>query len=127
MSAKRTNIPRPYNGGQWTSARFFGFLRSSLRSASTRWNPKHEALRAARTGKKVNQSTGRIAMHHRCAMCGGEFPGSMVAADHIIPCGSLRSLDDLPGFVARLFCEADGFRVLCHPCHKRVTDDARDY
>jgi len=45
--------------------------------------------------------------------------------DHINPCGQLRSLNDVSGFVERLFCEADGLRILCKPCHLSVTKEER--
>lgn len=41
--------------------------------------------------------------------------------DHIEPCGSLRSFDDVGGFVSRLFCEVEGLRVLCVGCHNART------
>lgn len=47
-----------------------------------------------------------------------------IHVDHVIPCGSLKSLDDVRGFVERLFVEADGLRVLCEQCHaeRKATD-----
>lgn len=36
----------------------------------------------------------------------------------MIPCGSLRSFDEVSGFMERLFCEGDGLAVRCHACHK---------
>ena len=122
---RRADIPRPYCGGEWTRARFFGFIRSGLRQLSSRWRPKFAALEASRTGRKINAKTGRLAMHHLCAHCGGEFPATAVAVDHITPCGTLTSFEDLPGFVQRLLCEQDGFRVLCHPCHQATTNASR--
>lgn len=45
-----------------------------------------------------------------------------VEVDHIVPCGTLKCVEDLPGFVTRLFCEADGFQVLCKAnCHSKKT------
>ena len=49
-----------------------------------------------------------------------------VEIDHIISCGSLKCYDDLPGFVERLFCEADNIRVVCKPCHKAHTKKSRE-
>lgn len=61
-------------------------------------------------------------MHYRCAKCGGDFPRKEVEIDHIVECGSLRSFDDLPGFVQRLFVEKEGFAILCKEnCHHRKT------
>ena len=38
---------------------------------------------------------------------------------HRTPCGSLTCFADLPGFVERLFCEADKLEVICKACHKK--------
>lgn len=48
-----------------------------------------------------------------------------VEKDHIVPCGSLKSYEDLPGFVERLFAPVTGYRILCKPCHKIITKEAR--
>jgi hypothetical protein len=115
------NVPRPYCSGQWSSSRFFSFIRSALRNASTRWSPSIEALKDAATTRKINVLTGRLAQHYRCWSCLGEFPRTGVAIDHIVPVGTLRSFDDLPGFAQRLFQEKDGYQVLCCACHEIKT------
>ena len=44
--------------------------------------------------------------------------GNQVQVDHIIPAGSLRSLEDIAGFVERLAVEdVNDLQVLCKPCH----------
>ena len=105
--------PKTRASGQWTEARFFGFIRSSLRAASSRWIPRIEAKKAARTGR--NQYT--------CACCGETFGNKDVELNHIIPVGSLKTFEDLSGFAERLFCEQDGFEVLCKPCHLKKTKE----
>lgn len=118
----RAGLERPFNNSTWTSARFWSFVRSSLRRSSSRWGPAFAALKEAETGKKTNASSGRLAMHYRCAECGGEFPRKEVEIDHIVSCGSLRCYDDLPGFVQRLFPEKEGFAILCKAtCHNKKT------
>ena len=62
---------------------------------------------------------------YRCNTCDELFRSSDVQVDHITPCGSLRTFDDLPGFVERMFCEADGFQVLCKECHQLKTNEER--
>lgn len=122
----RAGLVRPHAGGQWTSARFFGFIRSSLRNASSRWSPALACLKEAEVGKRVNGRSGRIAMHYRCAGCGAELPRKLVQIDHIIEAGSLRCFEDLPEFTRRLFCEKEGYAVLCIPCHLSKTRSARE-
>ena len=110
---------KPYNGGEWTAARFHSFIKGALRSATMRWGPKFRALDKAFVGRKTNRKTGRIAKHFRCACCDKDFPSSEVVVDHINPV-----VCPIQGFVSwdvlveRMFCEVDGFQVLCKPCHK---------
>jgi len=53
-----------------------------------------------------------------CAGCARWYKREGMQADHITPCGSLRSWEDLPGFASRLFCEADMLRIYCADCHQ---------
>lgn len=108
-------VERTRNGGQWTEARYWGFIRSALRHAFTKWGPKHAAKREAKVAYNK----------YNCAACSGVFPSKEVEVDHIVPAGSLRTYDDLPGFVERMFCEAEGFQVLCKTCHQAKTNEER--
>lgn len=115
----KRQIDRPYAGGTWTKARFFGFLRSALRLASQKWPPRIEAKNAAR--RPYVGPNKRQKWEYRCDECSLWKQGTEVEVDHIEPCGQLKEYDELPGFVRRLFCEASGFRVLCKSCHKLLT------
>lgn len=50
-----------------------------------------------------------------------------IIVDHIDPV-----IDPVEGFknwddtVSRMFCEIDGFQILCHDCSKRKTQDERE-
>jgi 5-methylcytosine-specific restriction endonuclease McrA len=113
---------RQYNSGEWTPARFKGFVTSALRTASRRWPPKFEALKKALVGKKVNKKTNKLANHYKCASCRQLFTSTDVQVDHISPV-----VDPVKGFVSwdvfidRLFCEEDNYQVLCKPCHAEKT------
>lgn len=110
------------NGGKWTEARFRSFVTSALRSGSNKWPPKYETLNEAKTEKKTNEKTGRLAQHYGCASCGKEFTSKDVQVDHIKPV-----IDPKTGFVSwdvfveRLFCEKKNLQVLCKACHKVKT------
>ena len=110
------------NGGKWTEARYRSFVTSTLRAGSRKWPPKYETLNAAKTEKKVNKATGRLAQHYLCAMCEQEYTQKDVQVDHIKPV-----IDPKKGFVSwdtyidRMFCEGKNLQVLCKVCHAEKT------
>lgn len=119
-------VEKTRNSGRWTESRFHSFVKGALRYASQKWGPRFDALKAAEVGVKINKKTGRKAKHYKCAMCGVEATSTGIAVDHIEPV-----IDPAVGFVSwdsvveRLFCEADKLQVLCHSCHKKVTDEEK--
>ena len=110
------------NGGKWTEARYRSFVTSTLRAGSRKWPPKYETLNAAKTEKKINKATGRLAQHYLCAMCEQEYTQKNVQVDHIKPV-----VDPKKGFVSwdtyidRMFCEGKNLQVLCKICHVEKT------
>lgn len=126
---------KTHNNGQWTAARFRSFIISALRSATNRWGPKQEALRRARISRGLYQ----------CAMCGNQMGATAwrvyksgakagkpkkvkdAVVDHINPV-----VDPDVGFVSwdtyieRMFCEIDGFQVICHDCHEQKCNEERE-
>jgi len=136
MAAK---TPPYINYPTWTTARFFGFLRSQLRAGFTRYPPKYETLKAALTVQptldadgnhltfKTGRKVGQLKYHNRylCASCNQTFMQKDVQVDHIHPAGSLRTFEDLPAFVEKLYCGSDGLQVLCKPCHTIKTKEER--
>lgn len=117
---------KPYNGGQWTTARYNSFIKSALRSASQRWPPKYQVLADAKLGKRINPATGRLAEHYLCAACKGAFPLKEVEVNHIVPVIPLSGFDSWDGTIKRMFCEKEGLEVLCKPCHKEITKKEND-
>ena len=110
---------REYNGGSWTVGRFNSFVTSTLRAGARRWQPKYTTLNNAKTEKKINEKTGRLAQHYRCTSCKGEFTAKDMEVDHINP-----AVDPAIGFISwdafidRLFCEAENLQAICKGCHK---------
>lgn len=111
-----------YNGGEWTKARWMGFVKSALRAASSRYPPKYKCLNAAKVGKKINWKSGRLAEHYKCNSCKKEFPQKEVQVDHINAI-----INPETGFVSwdvvieNMFCEEDNLQVLCLDCHSAKT------
>jgi 5-methylcytosine-specific restriction endonuclease McrA len=121
MGTKRTPPFPEYP--TWSTAKFWGFIRSALRNRVSRWPPKIEAKREARRNYKG--ANKRQKFEYQCAICKGWFPDKEVEMDHIVPAGRLSCKEDLPGFVERLFVGKSGFRCLCKECHREVTNEER--
>ena len=117
---------KPYNGGTWTQARFASFIKSALRAASRRWPQKHEALKKACVGKRINKATGKDVFHYKCAACSELFKAVDVQVDHIDPVVSVeKGFEGWNVYIERMFCEADGYQVLCKTCHSIKTANER--
>lgn len=115
-------VPRTRAGNTWTESRYFQFIRSALRAAFSRYPVKYAVKNAAR---REVVGGGRQKYEYQCNSCKEYFPAKETEVDHIVSAGSLKCYDDLPGFVERMFCEADGMQVLCKPCHQGKTNADR--
>ena len=124
IKKEKVIIPKPRNNGTMTESAFWSFIRSSIRKASMYWKPLQECkLKARRSNKSSNK---RQKWEYQCATCTDWFKGDDVQVDHIIDAGSLKSADDLKGFIERCFVEAGGYQVLCKPCHQLKTNAVRE-
>ena len=125
--AKRKSAPRtpPFAAyPSWSSAKFWGFVRAGLRSKAQRWPPRFETLAEAK--RKYEGPNKRQKFEYQCNKCKEWHVQKDVEVNHIIPCGSLSSFDDLPGFVERLFCPKEGLEVICKVCHKILTASQKE-
>ena len=113
-----------------TDAQFFGYIKGALRRVSMFWEPAKEATNAARVSRGV----------YECAACGRHVPASRKVetgkragkrtknfhVDHITPVidpdVGFTSWDDV---IERMFCEIDGFQILCSDCHDEKTKAER--
>ena len=120
------------NGGAWTEARFKSFIRGGLRGISMRWPPKNRVKQNARVARGVYLCEGYKRTAHEVPVTLRPKPGNKrrinnAVVDHIIPV-----VDPKRGFISwdelikRLFCEEDGFQILCSSCHSEKTKDERE-
>ena len=80
---------------------------------------------AKKKSRRRNQSRGSHTYEYQCAECKEWFTDKEIQKDHIIPAGSLKSGDDLKGFLERLTPE-EGFQMLCKKkCHQAKTNRER--
>lgn len=96
------------------------YIVSVLRSASIRYPSRSEAMKRARVERGL----------YRCNMCEGLFKRQQIILDHINPCVPITGWYNLEGFCERLFCEPEGFQVLCCTCSDAKTmqeDEMRKY
>jgi hypothetical protein len=110
-------------GNLWTTARYFSFIRSGLRRMFTKYPVKYQVKNEA--SRPYKGTDRRRKKEYQCNVCKGWFADKEVAVDHIKPCGSLKSYEDLPEFVSTLFCEADNLQVICNACHSQKTQEER--
>jgi len=126
MAKKKTAKPRSpktRNAGTLTESAFWSFIRSALRQKSRWWKPIAQCKAKAKRAYKGPLK--RQKFEYQCAECLQWFPDKKINVDHILPAGSLRCANDLPGFVERLFVEAEGLQVLCEICHNKKTQDEK--
>jgi 5-methylcytosine-specific restriction endonuclease McrA len=112
---------------EWTPARRHSFIVSVLRTGTRRWPAKYQALEKAKTEKKINVRSGRMAQHYLCAMCKEEYSSTGVQVDHITPVVGEEGFVSWDLYVERLFCEASNFQILCVTCHSIKTAKERGY
>ena len=105
----------------WSDAKYRSWIVSLLRKGTLRYPPRNEVLREARTEKKINPSSGRLAQHYKCAECGGEFPMSAVQVNHKEPVIGEEGFISWDKYIERMFCAKENFEVLCKSCHEVVT------
>jgi 5-methylcytosine-specific restriction endonuclease McrA len=116
-------VGKTRGGERYTEAGYFGFIRSGLRQKSMKWPPKYDVMNKAK--RPYNGPDKRRKFEYLCAGCEQWCAGKDVAVDHIVECGSLKTFEDLPRFVATLFCEEDNLQVLCKDCHNIKTQEAK--
>lgn len=115
----RKIVDKPRNHGSMTESAFWSFIRSALRKSSRFWKPALECKKNSR--RPYKGSNIRQKWEYKCSKCQKYYMEKFVEIDHIIEVGSLKGSEDLPGFIERLFCEIEGFQILCKTCHNKKT------
>ena len=111
----RVTSVKTRNSKTMTDTQFFQWIRQVLRKASIYWKPISQVRKDAQVPYKG--ANKRRKYSYVCSSCKKEYPATEINVHHKIECGSLKSFEDLPGFVERLFCEKEFLCVLCKNCH----------
>lgn len=103
-------------------SQFLTYLRGCLREAWKKHPNKLELLKTSKVKiKNPNPSSAKRfpdVNGYICACCNQQITQKDAVVDHIVPAGSLRSLDDIQGFVTRLLLvDKDDLRVICKNCN----------
>jgi 5-methylcytosine-specific restriction endonuclease McrA len=122
----KPRVPRTRNANTWTEAEYFAHISIALRDTFRYWKPMYNALNRVRrpyTGKPKSIGKTQVKWEYKCAFCGNYFIRTEVQIDHIVPCGSLRSYEDIVPFLQRLTAEDEkSYQILCKKDHKVKTD-----
>lgn len=121
---KSPRVARTRNAGTMTESAFWSMIRSALRQKSRWWKPVLQVKINSR--RRYNGPNKRQKYEYQCNICKNWFKETQINVDHIIPAGALNSYTDLPGFVERLFCEADKLQCACEKCHNDKTQKERN-
>ena len=110
----------------WTDSKFRSWVIALLRRGSLRFPNRTEVLKEAKTKKKINKTSGRMAQHYRCAGCKKEFPMSQICVDHIEPVVDVNTgFVSWDNYITRMFCPKENLQVLCSACHDVKTEKER--
>ena len=115
--------PEPGLPNGWTPGRLQGFLIGVLRAGHKRWPIKLEVKNEAKTDKRINPATGRMAQFYLCSVCCHEYTNHDVEVDHVDPVvDPVSGFHDWNTYINRLFSSKENYQLLCKSCHKEKTD-----
>lgn len=105
------------------------WLVPKLRRHSFTWRPRKEAQDRARIElppklKKDGTPGKKPQVRYRCNHCDEVFKSTEIVLDHVIPVVEPKTgWKGWDAYIESLFCDSDGFQVLCVPCHDIKTDE----
>lgn len=100
-------------------------MKSLLRQGSQRWPPAQEVMKLNR--RPYQGEDKRTKWEYQCNHCKGWFKQKEVNRDHIEATGGWSDdfdkwPEDLGRIAEAMFCNVDGFQILCLDCHRILTN-----
>ena len=124
---------RPEGSGDGSKSSYEAWKRSAIRGALRQaWKLSPQLKEIYKLNRIEYTKGGRNRVDYACAICGLHFSQKDTQVDHIDPVGST------PGsrmaepwltwdmFIDRMFCDLDNLRIVCKPCHVRLTKESRN-
>ena len=96
------------------------YLISVLRKASRKTPAFSQAFNIAKEEFFIDTKSGGKArrVRFKCAECGRAFLNKVgsreIAADHTVPVVGIEGFVDWNTYIERMFCDADGYKILCN-------------
>ena len=105
------------------------FLIPRLRRISMWWRGRNQAYKDAQSYISIGEyqnGNPKMKAVYRCAECErqgieGFYDRKDVQADHIIPVANLSGFTNWNEYIIGLFCEKDGFQIICQFHHDEKT------
>lgn len=66
-----------------------------------------------------------MAEHYKCKLCKTPHPATGIEVDHITPVVGAEGFTTWDSYIERMFCDKEGFQVLCKPCHQIKTQQEK--
>ena len=109
-----------------TESKFWAWVRGGFRRGIWEKHPIKLEYKKANRKKMAIGVKDRLVWAAKCEKCEKWFRESQTAVDHIVPSGSLKSVDDIKEFIQRLMLISfDDIQILCNhhilSCHKIKT------
>tara|TARA_Y100000310_G_scaffold345202_1_gene462631 strand:- start:2034 stop:2393 length:360 start_codon:yes stop_codon:yes gene_type:complete len=117
-------MSRKYNGGEWTKARWKGFIMSALRKAWLRWPPRNRVKKAAWVRRGVYKCNGCKKNVRLTKIIDGKRKNN-ISIDHIKPVIPAKGFSTWDSVISRMFCEENNLQLLCKDCHDSKTKEER--
>lgn len=120
----KPRVERTRCSGTKTEAGMVSWVLSYLRKMTLRWKPRFDRMNEGRVKKPFGKNNKEV-WANTCEHCKEWFRITDLAADHIVPIGGLKTLEEAGRWLKMALVEIDGYQRLCKECHDVKTASER--